>query len=112
MPALLAEWHRAGLLGCALEHLEIDGKPCTPKQLERLNLWISAGGAWRCSLLPWHVAEKVLAGVLSGRLQNAKIGPNGAGRWASGATFEEIVRNGSEGRQSTLWPEIGQAANH
>lgn len=108
VPAILTEWHRAALLGVAVDHLEIDGTPCTPKELERLNLWIAAGGAWRCSLLQWHVAEAVLRGVLSGRLNNVKVGPNGAGRWSSRATFEEIVRDRGEGSQGTFWPQIGE----
>lgn len=77
------DWHRAHLLGLRVESCEFDGRQLDAAELFRLNFWISAAGAWRCSLLPLHEAHAVLGEVLSGRLRRVPVGRSGAGRWAS-----------------------------
>lgn len=77
------DWHRAHLLGLRVESCEFEGRQLTPPELLRLNLWISARGAWRCSLLPLHEAHRVLREVIKGGLSGVGCGFSGAGRWSS-----------------------------
>lgn len=76
------------LLGIEVQELEIDGHKKTALQVERLNLWIKAYGAWRCSALPYWDASNVLEHVLAGRLDAPKVGDAGGGRVAAGTQFE------------------------
>ena len=78
------DWHRAHLLGLKVESCELDGRALDASELFRLNFWIGAQGAWRCSLLSLPEAHAILAGVISGRLSKSPVGRAGAGRWAAG----------------------------
>ncbi len=87
VPSIFREWHRAHLLGIELESVEIqtghfgeDLYHCDLRQLDRLNAFVSAYGAWRCSALPALEAETVLE-TLMRRPVRVRVGPNGAGRW-------------------------------
>lgn len=77
------DWHRAHLLGLRVESCEFEGRPLDAAELFRLNFWIQALGAWRCSLLPWYQAHEILRAVISGSLSRVPVGPAGAGRWAT-----------------------------
>lgn len=77
------DWHRAHLLGLRVESCEWEGRQLDAAELFRLNFWIKALGAWRCSLLPLHHAHAVLRAVISGSLSHVPVGPSGAGRWAA-----------------------------
>jgi hypothetical protein len=70
------------LLGFELESLCVAGREISERDLERLNLWISAHGAWRCSAMPWHDAADALELVLRAPLR-VPVAPHGAGRWQS-----------------------------
>jgi hypothetical protein len=95
----LRAWHRAKLLGFVLDSVTIDGRPLDPVELERLNLWVEALGAWRCSLLPPHKAAAVLSKVISGDLLRVGLGAGGGGRWSAGCSSEIFLRDSGEGVQ-------------
>lgn len=97
---MLREWHRASLLWLSVRSLERDGEQVGRRELDRLNLWIAARGAWRCSALPHFEAADVLSDVLSGSVLRVPVGPHGAGRWATRAEFEKLLRDGREGGES------------
>lgn len=82
VPSILRQWHRGMLLGFELESLCVAGREISERDLERLNLWISAHGAWRCSAMPWHDAADALELVLRAPLR-VPVAPHGAGRWQS-----------------------------
>src|SRR5581483_9932334 len=64
MQLILKNWHRASLLWMELSSLSIGGKPCSEDGVERLNLWLRAGGAWKCTLLPHFESERVIREIL------------------------------------------------
>ncbi len=97
LTSALRAWHRARLLGLSLDLVSIDGRQLNPLEVERLNLWVEALGAWRCSLLPWHKAAAVLDKVISGDLLRVGLGAGGGGRWPAGASSEELFRNACQG---------------
>ena len=80
---IFRRWHRAKLLGLVLDKVEIDGVPLTAREVERLNYWIGADGAFRCSRLSywecWSVLDKAM-----GRKLDIACGPSCGGRWPSG----------------------------
>ncbi len=75
-------WHRAYLLGLRIESCAFDGTVLDADELFRLNFWIAAQGAWRCSLLPMHEGHAVVHRVVSGNLSRVPVGKSGAGRQA------------------------------
>jgi hypothetical protein len=90
LPSVIREWHRAHKLRLEVEWLKLDGTTVSPEALRRLNFWLSADGAWRCSLLPHFEAAAVLSRVLDqGGLVNC--GPTSGGRWPSGSTLAQIL---------------------
>lgn len=109
LPEIFRVWHRAKKLGMPLRSVEVDGHAIPTDALERLNLWIEADGAWRASLLDHFECEKLLSAVLK-RHVRVTCGPAGAGRWPTGTTAEEILRNRGEGVQTVLWREIREPA--
>lgn len=90
------DWHRAHLLGFAIDALQFDGQTLTPIELQRVNDWIAAHGAWRCSALDAHSAVRIFRLVVSGGVRRLGLGNGGAGRWTPGPRFEEILRDGGE----------------
>ena len=98
----LRAWHRARLIGLRIDAMEWDGRKLRLQELERLNYWVEARGAWRCSLLPWDEAAAVLDLVISGRLPHAGIGSGGGGRWTPGSSAEILFGNRGKGVQSEL----------
>ena len=95
---MLRDWHRARLLWLDLGRAKIDDRDLSELELERLNLWISGRGAWRCSALSHWDQDEILRRVLSGRVDVVPCGPSGAGRWAPGSGFEEVLRDRSQRR--------------
>lgn len=83
---IFRQWHRAHLLAPfgddVVTSLEIGGRSSSPIELRRLNHWIRAGGAWRCSALPYWDASDVLCNVLLGHCPVLPVGSLGAGRAA------------------------------
>lgn len=68
-------------MGAEVASAEVEGLPAIdPEQLRRLNLWISAGGAWRASTLSYWDGEDVLCNVLLGALTDFPRGTAGGGR--------------------------------
>jgi hypothetical protein len=106
------EWHRAFLLGIAIEELTIGGQKKTALEVERLNLWIQGSGAWRCSSLPYWEARKVLDDVLGGRAYQLQIGTAGGGRYAAGTQLEMIFANGFRTGQIVPSLEARKLGNH
>lgn len=102
LTSALRAWHRARLIGLKIDSLIWDGRLLRSQELERLNLWIEARGAWRCSCLQWHEAAWVVDRVLTGELRTVCVGPAGAGRWPSGSSAEILLGNGGQGVQSEL----------
>lgn len=102
LTSALRAWHRARLIGLTVDSLELEGRHLSARELERLNYWVEARGAWRCSLLPWHEASFVLAAVISGDLRQVCVGPAGGGRWPAGTGAKILLGNGSQGVQSEL----------
>lgn len=102
LTSALRAWHRARLIGLKIDAMQWDGRRLTDHELERLNLWIEARGAWRCSLLPWHEAAFVLDLVLTGELRHVCVGPGGAGRWPARTRPEILLGDGSQGMQGEL----------
>jgi len=102
------DWHRAHLLGLRVEACELDGRALDAPELFRLNFWISAQGAWRCSLLSLPEAHEVLRRVISGSLRRVPVGRSGAGRWASGSTSGKSGFEFPESRQGILRLDFGQ----
>jgi len=96
LTSIFRDWHRGYLLGSEILDLEINGHKKTALDLERLNLWIAAHGAWRASALPYWEAAQILDGVLAGRPYKAKIGRAGGGRSAPRAKLEEVFFDGGE----------------
>ena len=94
------DWHRAHLLGFAIDALQFDGVDLNPIELERVNQWISAHGAWRCSALDPHSAVRVFRMVVSGGIKRMGLGQGGAGRWTPGPALEKILRDGGKSVQS------------
>ena len=94
------DWHRAHLLGFAIEAMNFDGANLSPIELERVNQWVQGHGAWRCSALDAHSAVRAFRLVISGGLRRMPLGQGGAGRWTSGAGFEELLRNSGQSVQS------------
>lgn len=87
VPSVLKEWHQAMRLGFEVEMLSIDGVSVHALALERLNFWIAAQGAWRCSIMPFHDSVDALEDVLRCPVRPVPVGPNGAGRWSSWAAY-------------------------
>ena len=78
---IFREWHRGFLLGLEVNHLKLGGREITGDELQRLNFWIAANGAWRASALPYWDGFNLLVDVLSGNLGvNFLVGNAGAGR--------------------------------
>ena len=96
VPEILLEWHRARKMGVWISALILDGKAVDAVAVERLNLWLSAGGAWNASLLPYFEAERVLGGILR-QGGGIGVGPGPGGRWPSGTRAEEILGDRREG---------------
>lgn len=90
--AMFRAWHRAGQLGGEVAEFVQDGVAVGDRELRRLNFWIGAGGAWRCSTLPYGDAERALRDVLSGKLTVVPVGPVG-GRWSAYAALLPFQRN-------------------
>ena len=67
MHELMRDWHRGMLLGLEVEELSIDGRPVDQVALERLNLWVQAGGAWNSRNLPYWDARARIVAVLFGK---------------------------------------------
>jgi len=64
-----------------VEEFDIDGRPLTDLALQRLNFWIQADGAWRCSKLPHLQCIDILQHVLfGGRSSSERVGTAGGGR--------------------------------
>jgi len=102
LTSALRAWHRARLIGLKVDSLTWDGRNVIGQELERLNLWIEARGAWRCSCLKWHEAAWVVDQVLAGQLRTVCVGPAGGGRWPAGTGPEIFLGDGSQGVQSEL----------
>lgn len=93
------DWHRAKTIGFEVEALRFDDRELNALELERLNYWIGADGAWRCSAMdPWS-CEQVLRHVISGHMHRLPIGKGGAGRWSSWSSLEKFLGNRREGIQ-------------
>src|SRR5688572_10632212 len=86
---LFRSWHRSMLLGLEVETLTINGREVSELGLRRLNFWIQAYGAWRCSTLPYWEGHDALLKVLDGNMQAPKVGAAGGGRIARLAEAEE-----------------------
>ena len=105
------EWHRAHLLGLKVTECEFGGVKLTEDELFRLNLWISAQGAWRCSLLPYPEATKILRSVLLGGLRRVSCGSAGAGRWATWPKSASVFCfDLAEGGEEQLGLDLGEHA--
>jgi hypothetical protein len=78
-----------------LASLEFNGKAVDPVSLEKLNYWLSADGAWRCTLLPHFESERVLSQILRNG-GAVRIGPAGAGRFAPGTAVEKVLGHRQE----------------
>lgn len=102
LTSALRAWHRARLIGLKIDAMQWDGRQLSVRELERLNYWVEARGAWRCSLLPWHEAAFVLAMVISGELRHVHVGPGGAGRWPAGTRAEILLGDGRQCVQGEL----------
>lgn len=76
------EWHRAHLLGLPISECVLDGVSLDEQALFRLNFWIRAWGAWRCSLLPLKDANAVLSRVVECGMARVPVGRSGGGRHA------------------------------
>lgn len=100
LTAIFRDWHRAHLLGCELLELELDGQKKTALELERLNLWISAHGAWRASALPYWEARRALDRVFEGRAYLPCVGSAGGGRSAAGTQLEKLFGDRCQGGDS------------
>lgn len=96
LTSIFRDWHRAHLLGCEVLSLRFGGHEKTAPELERLNLWIAAYGAWRASALPYWEAFEVLDRVLSGRPHKPKVGVGGGGRNTTGTQLEIFFWDASE----------------
>ena len=91
LPGAFEKWHRGKNLGLDLVEVSWDGRPLTSREMEKLNLFIQADGAWRASLLDHFEAHRLIADVLGRRMPViARLGQAGGGRWASG-TLAEVV---------------------
>jgi len=88
------DWHRAHLLGFAIDALQFDGQNLTPIELERVNYWIASHGAWRCSALDAHSAVRIFRLVVSGGMHRLGLGKAGGGRWTVAALTERMHRMG------------------
>jgi len=78
------EWHRAHLLDLSIEKCQFDGRVLDAAELFRLNFWIRAQGAWRCSLLPLPKAHEVVSRVVFDGLR-VPVGRARAGRLRPGS---------------------------
>ena len=92
VPSILRQWHRGMLLGFDLESLCVGGREIGERDLERLNLWIAAHGAWRCSAMSAIDAAQALEVVLRAPLR-VPVAPHGAGRWQSFALLDRRNQN-------------------
>ncbi len=101
LPSVFAHWHRASLLELSLAELSVDGEKIAAPDLERLNLWISASGAWRCSALPYWDCRTILDEVLRSPYP-IPVGKSGAGRWTSRPKLEEVLRDRGKRVQGEL----------
>lgn len=82
LPFAFKKWHSASKVGMDLQRVFLRDRDLTDAELERLNLWVSSGGAWRASLLsPWDGAQ-LLTKVISIDGVVTPIGSAGAGRIA------------------------------
>ena len=94
--SVLRQWHRAEMLGLEVSRLKIGGHEKAAHEMERLNMWISAGGAWRCSLLPhWDAFNALEIQVGSSIAQGQRLARN-----ASGAPLEMVLRDRCESSQT------------
>jgi hypothetical protein len=104
VPYLLRHWHSAARLNLPVAWLERDGVRLSEPEIERLNLWIEALGAWRVSAMPWPEALNCLDDFLSGNLGRIPSGKGGAGRWTTRAKLEVFFRDGGQrGQTETLF---------
>jgi len=87
----------------------MDSKPVPVEALDRLNMWLAAGGGWTCSLLSHFECELVLGRVLSGPVV-ARCGASGGGRWASGTAAEIVLRDCGESVQGDFRSKVGKTA--
>jgi len=109
LPSVFAEWHRARKLRMELTELLVDGARVAPVALERVNLWLSANGAWTCGLLEHFDCERVLCHVLDqGGL--VRIGPTAGGRWPASRGFKQILRDGGQCVQTGFVFEVCKSA--
>lgn len=108
LTAILRDWHRGYLLGCEVLELELDGQKKTALEVERLNLWIAAHGAWRASALPYWEARKVLDRVLGGQTYRTYVGSAGGGRNAAGTQLVEILGDRCEGGERVALFELAE----
>jgi len=111
VPYMLRHWHTASKLNLPLAWLEVDGKRLDDRELERLNLWIEALGAWRVSAMPWPEALNTLEDFLSGNLGRIPSGKSGAGRWTSRAKLEVFFRDRSQGGQTATLFDVAEFGN-
>lgn len=108
LTSVFRDWHRAHLLGSEVRSFELGGHKKTALELERLNLWIAAYGAWRASALPYWEARGVLDRVLAGCSDKAKVGCAGGGRRASRAKFEVVLWDAGEGADSVSLLKVAE----
>jgi len=76
---VLRQWHQASGLGFRIENLTWAGRPLSEQQIERLNLWLSAGAAgqrltnkedyWSA----FAILEKILFGASSQPVLTAPV---------------------------------------
>lgn len=65
LPSIMKEWHKAYKAGDRLAFLSINGDRVDGVRLERLDLWLSGGGACqRITSLPWFELQGVLADII------------------------------------------------
>ena len=83
VPRAFLEWHRAHLLGLSVSACNLDGHTLDSDELFRLNFWIRAQGAWRCSLLPTSDANVIVSRVIEGGVVRIPVGRSGDGRLGS-----------------------------
>lgn len=67
------------------------------RQREALWNFVQAGGAWRCSAMPWQDAAVILEWVLESGSFYVPIGPAGAGRWSSASALKVFLTKTRQG---------------
>ncbi len=107
LPHVFARWHSANRLGLELARVELRGETLEELELTRLNYFVAAGGAWRCSLLSHFECERVLAHALQRRFCPI-LGVAGGGRWSASSRAEEVLGNGRKGVRDAAGLQIGE----